>query len=62
MENFWYLFAAYMVILMSIFAYIIKISRGQKKIQKELDFIRMKGVDNVERFMELNYKLLGGRE
>lgn len=30
--------------------------------EKQLDFIRMKGVDNVEQFMELNYKLLGGKE
>jgi CcmD family protein len=36
MQNFWYLFAAYMIIWTAIFAYIVHLSRKNRELRDEL--------------------------
>ncbi len=36
MQNFWYLFAAYMVFWTVIFAYVMSLSRKNRELQQEL--------------------------
>ncbi|MEW6033932.1 MAG: CcmD family protein [Chloroflexota bacterium] len=40
MENFWYLFAAYTVILVVLFIYVFRIFVAQRKVQDELDTLK----------------------
>ncbi|MEE8290901.1 MAG: CcmD family protein [Candidatus Tectomicrobia bacterium] len=36
MQNFWYLFAAYMVFWTAMFAYVMSLSRKNRELQQEL--------------------------
>ena len=36
MKNFWYLFAAYMVIWTALFVYVVSLSRRNRELQAEL--------------------------
>jgi CcmD family protein len=42
MKNFWYLFAAYSVVWVGLFAYIYTLYSRQQKIQQELDALMHK--------------------